>query len=115
MITEEIILQNIVDIRTKKGIKQEVLAEELGMKQPGYSLIEKGKRSLSVSMLLQIAKILNEDIANIVTYHNKRSDIGVKNKPQPMKAILQIELQEDKKDQVLKLVFGENNLEILNK
>jgi hypothetical protein len=32
-----------------------------------------------------------------------------------IEAILQIKLQADKKDQILKLVFGENNLEILNK
>ena len=34
---------------------------------------------------------------------------------EPVEAILQIRLQKDKKDQVLKLVFGENNLEILNR
>ncbi len=34
---------------------------------------------------------------------------------EPIEATLQIKLKKDKKDQVLKLVFGENNLEILNK
>ena len=33
---------------------------------------------------------------------------------EPLEATLQIKLKKDKKDQVLKLVFGENNLEILN-
>ena len=34
---------------------------------------------------------------------------------EPVEAILQIKLKKDKKDQVLKLVFGDNNIEILNK
>lgn len=34
---------------------------------------------------------------------------------EPMEAILQVRLRKDKKDQVLKLVFGENNIEILNR
>ena len=32
-----------------------------------------------------------------------------------VEAILQIKLKKDRKEQVLKLVFGDNNLEILNK
>ena len=34
---------------------------------------------------------------------------------EPVEAVLQIKLKKDKKDQVLKLVFGENNIEILNR
>ena len=42
---------------------------------------------------------------------------GEKKDPEqePVEAILQIKLKKDKKDQVLKLVFGENDIEILNK
>ena len=32
-----------------------------------------------------------------------------------VEAVLQIKLKKDKKDQVLRLVFGDNNIEILNK
>ncbi len=34
---------------------------------------------------------------------------------EPVEAILQIRLRKEKKDQVLRLVFGDNNIEILNK
>ena len=34
---------------------------------------------------------------------------------EPVEAILQIKLQKSKKDQVLKLIFGDNDIEILNK
>ena len=38
-----------------------------------------------------------------------------KKEDEPVEAILQIKLRKEKKDQVLKLVFGENDIEILNK
>ena len=51
---------------------------------------------------------------DLITY----PDIYVKSderEEEPVEAVLQIKLSKDKKDQVLKLVFGENNIEILNK
>ncbi len=36
-------------------------------------------------------------------------------KEENVEVVLQMKLKKDKKDQVLSLVFGENNLEILNK
>ena len=51
---------------------------------------------------------------DIITY----PDVYVKKDntdAEPVEVVLQIKLQKDKKDQVLKLAFGDNNLEILNK
>ena len=53
------------------------------------------------------------DVVDIITYPNKGS--YNKENEEDIKAILQIELKKDKKDQVMKLIFGDNNLEILNK
>ena len=53
-------------------------------------------------------------VIDIITY----PDIYVKKEEaasDPVEAILQIKLQRDKKDQVLKLIFGDNDIEILNK
>ena len=51
---------------------------------------------------------------DLITYPEKyvKSD---KLTDEPVEAVLQIKLKKDKKDQVLKLVFGENNIEILNR
>ncbi len=111
MITEKNILDNIRKIRISRGYSQEYIASRLDMKQGGYSLIEKGERKLTIDKLLQIAILLDVPLEQIISYPEKK----LEKKQEPVKAILQIELQEDKKDQVLKLVFGENNLEILNK
>lgn len=113
MVTEKEILKNIAIIRKKLGYSQEYLASKIGMEQPGYALIERGERGLSVSRLLQIANAFNLNVIDIIL-HNVE-DKYIKEKDSEVKAQLTIELKADKRDQVLKLVFGENNLEILNK
>ena len=65
------IRENIVSIRNSKGFSQEYVAEKLGMKQSGYGLIERGKRSLDYEMLLQLALIFEFDVIDIITYPNK--------------------------------------------
>ena len=111
MITQEQILKNILKIRTDKGFTQQNVAEHLGIEQGSYSLIEKGRRELSIERLLQIAIFLGGDVKDIITYHNREYN----NSDDEVKAVLQIELKKDKKEQVMKLIFGDNNLEILNK
>jgi transcriptional regulator with XRE-family HTH domain len=106
------IVKNISAIRREKGVTQEVIAEELGVDTSVISNIENGKRELKVSELEKIAKVLGVDVLFLITYphvYEKKN-----HKPEPVEAILQIKLRSDKKDQVLKLVFGENNLEIFN-
>ncbi len=111
MITTETILDNIKKIRESKGYSQEYVASKINIKQGSYNLIENGNRKLTIDKLLQIAICLDISPEEIITFSEK----DIAKKQEPVKAVLQIELQEDKKDQVLKLVFGENNLEILNR
>lgn len=110
-LTEDQILSNIIAIRNKRGYSQEYLASKIGMKQAGYGHIEKGDRRLPVSLLLQIAVALDVHVVDIFLYPNKFTTEA----DDDVKATLTVELKKDKKEQVLKLVFGENNLEILNK
>ena len=67
MITQEQILKNILKIRTNKGFTQQNVAEYLGIEQGSYSLIEKGRRELSIERLLQIAIFLGVDVKDIIT------------------------------------------------
>lgn len=110
MITEETILNNIKRIREKNRLSQEFVATALNMKQAGYNLIENGKRKLTIQDLLQIAIILNVKVSELIT--GNKNDIA--NEGEMVKAILHIELSRDKKEQVLKIVFGDNNLKVLN-
>ena len=113
MITKEKILENISKIRVNKKITQKSIAEFLEIEQGSYSLLERGERDLTIDRLLQIAIFFKMDVVDIITYTNKGS--YNKENEEDIKAILQIELKKDKKDQVMKLIFGDNNLEILNK
>ena len=53
-------------------------------------------------------------VVDLFTYPDKYIK-ATQTEGEQIEAILQIKLRKDKKDQVLKLVFGENNIEILNK
>ena len=108
------VVKNIREIRLQKSISQSAIADELGVDVAVISNIEKGKRELRVSELEKIAKVLRMSVIDILTYPKIFVE-STSNTLEPVEAILQIRLQKDKKDQVLKLVFGENNLEILNR
>jgi transcriptional regulator with XRE-family HTH domain len=109
--TEDKILANIIAIRNKKGFSQDYMASKIGLKQSGYGLIERGDRRLQVFTLLQIALVFEVHVVDLILYPTEFSTREVDD----IKATLTVELKKDKKDQVLKLVFGDNNLEILNK
>ena len=112
------ILENIEALRKEKKLKQAVVAAELGVKQPAYSNYITRNNDIAFGKLSRIADILGEPVINIITYPKKYVDpetlfdsaIGLEEK-----VVLQIELKKEKKEQVMKLVFGEHNLEILNK
>ena len=108
------VVKNIREIRLQKSISQSAIADELGVVVAVMSHIDKGKRELRVSELEKIAKVLRMSVIDILTYPKIFVE-STSNTLEPVEAILQIRLQKDKKDQVLKLVFGENNLEILNR
>lgn len=104
----------IREIREKKGINQQVIADALNVDVAVVSNIEKGKRQLKVKELEIIAIALEMSVIDLITYPKVYVEKDATD-AEPMEAILQIKLSKDKKDQVLRLVFGDNNIEILNK
>lgn len=98
----------------QKGLNQTVIADALNVDTAVVSNIENGKRELKVSELEKIANALRVSVIDLLTYPKIYVE-ATSNVAEPIEAILQIRLRKDKKEQVLKLVFGENNLEILNK
>jgi transcriptional regulator with XRE-family HTH domain len=114
----ENILKNIEAIRKEKGVKQAVIASALGVSQSAYSNYITRNTDIYYNRLSQIANALNVSVIDIITYPKKYIDSSTILENAicvDEKVTLQIELKKEKKEQVLKLVFGENNLEILNK
>lgn len=105
------ILKNIDAIRRNKGYSQEYLASQIGMKQAGLSLIMSGERELKYNTLLQIANALQESIIDVIAYPEKY--VPSRGNDISTETILQIKLDSEKKEQVLKIVFGEEAAELL--
>lgn len=99
------ILENIDLIRRTKGYSQEYIASKIGMKQAGFSLIMSGERELKYSTLLQIANVLQISVIDIITYPEKYT--LAKESKVIADAILQIRLVGKKKEEVLRLVLGD--------
>ncbi len=70
-------------LRERKKIKQEIMAEKLGITQPAYSRIEKGDTKMTTEKLEKIAQALDmtpeeiyEEDRKIVITHNHNKDTG---------------------------------------
>lgn len=108
------IYEAIKEIRLQKGVNQQVIANALNLDVAVVSNIEKGKRDLRVRELEIISSVLEMSVVDLFTYPEKYIKIS-QQEDEHVEAVLQIKLRKDKKDQVLKLIFGENNIEILNR
>ena len=82
----------------------------MGVSESGISKILSGCGTLTLDHLANLARGLSVSVLDILSYSDVRVDAI-----EPVEAILQIKLKKEKKDQVLKLVFGENNIEIFNR
>ncbi len=61
----------IKKVRELKGLKQEYMAEVLGISQPSYSKIETDEVSVSPERLEQIAKVLQVSVQDILAFDEK--------------------------------------------
>ena len=60
---------NIRKIRELKNLTREYVAEELNMSMSGYGKIERGEVDLTVSKLIEIAKVLDVSTEFIFKFH----------------------------------------------
>ena len=65
------ILRNIEEIRKEKHIKQAVIAEILGIKQPAYSVYISRESDITYSRLLQISNALGVSPVDVLTWPEK--------------------------------------------
>jgi transcriptional regulator with XRE-family HTH domain len=66
------IKNKIKSIRELKNYTQEYMADQLGVTQAGYSKIEKGKTVLSFVKLVEIARILDVSVEDILSFDSQR-------------------------------------------
>ena len=105
-----VVLDNVRKIMIDRNLTQRSIGEMMGAGESSLSRIFSGEAQLTLDHLANLARCLSISGIEILTYSDQK-----KTEQDPVEAVLQIKLKKDKKDQVLKLIFGENNIEILNK
>lgn len=105
------VLETVKIIRESKNYSQERMADLMGISQSAYARFESGRSKTDLETLELFANYFDKSLLELFFYPEELPN-GANTE---LKAQLIIELKEDKKEQVLKLVFGDNNLEILNK
>jgi transcriptional regulator with XRE-family HTH domain len=113
-VTEEKVIRNIIQIRISKNLTQKQMADKLKTSEATYSRIESGITALSYAHLTNIASVVGMSVIDIISYPDTYT-IKDSNNSDSIEAVLQLKLKDKKKEQVLRIVFGESNLEILNK
>jgi len=111
---ESIIVENIRKVMNHRGLNQAKLASLSGITEQTISKILNREQSLSIYYLSKIARTLKLREIDLITWPDIYQ-APPEQKEEPSEVFLQLKLKKEKKDQVLKLVFGENNIEIFNK
>ena len=97
-------------IRLQKSINKQVIADALNLDVAVVSNIENGKRDLRVKELKIISNVLGISPVDLFTYQDKYVKLSQKEEDQT-EAILQIKLTKEKKDQIMRMLFGHENIE----
>jgi transcriptional regulator with XRE-family HTH domain len=108
------VLLSLIKIMRDRNLTQAAMAEYMGVSPSHFGKVVRGEVKMSFVQMSNLASNLSMSEIDLMTYPDKYIRVG-KAEDDPVKAVLQIELKKDKKDQVLKLLFGEHNIEILNK
>jgi transcriptional regulator with XRE-family HTH domain len=113
--TKEIhlVVEKLINIRNYKRLNQAEFAELIDIDYTIYNKIESGQLKLSLEKLSKIARNLNVREIDIFTYPKVFREFDSNN--EEIEAQLTIKLKENLKEQVLEMVFGNKNIEILNK
>lgn len=110
------ILKNIRLIRETKGLSQDQIAERLKISQSQYARFERGATKTDLETLSEFAQSVGMNLIDVITYPKKYVEIDSSySQGDTIETTLQIKLKNEKKDQVLRLVFGDNNIEFLNR
>ena len=104
------VVKNFRIIRESQGLSQEMVAEKMHKTQSSYARIERGATKIDLDTLFVFAKVMGMSVIDVISYPKKMVEEG---ESMNIEAILQLRLTKAKKEEVLKIVFGENNFDLL--
>lgn len=108
------LLQNIRKAMKDNDVSQSAIASRAGLLDSQVSKIFSGAARMSIDQFSKIAKALSMLEIDLITYPRKYVPTDSIS-DEPVKAVLQIELDREKKDQIFKIVLGEDGVKLLNK
>ena len=100
----------IRQIVTDKGLSDAAFAKLIGMQRQNVKRTVFEKRSLDTELLCTISEVLE---CNLFDYFKSNTDDDAKKTE--LRATLSIEMGQEKQDKTIRFVFGENDIEILNR
>lgn len=106
------VIDNLRKIMKDKNLTQVTIANYAGIIPSQMSKVFSGQVGISIQQLENIATCLNMRIIDIFTYPEKYMP-AESFESENITASITIQLKKEKKDQVLKLVFGDDNLKLL--
>ena len=107
------IVENLIKILAEYKIERKTLFDSCGFSEAKVSKILNGHQNLRIDELSKIARSINMREIDIITYPKVFREI--ENYNTEVKAQLTVELNDELKDDVLKLVFGNSNLKLIKK
>lgn len=97
--------QNIKRLREDRGIKQNEIADLIGMHRSNYSKIESGQREISIAAIDKIANYFNMTIDELVHLGNDiPKEVSLEDKTAVEQVKLIQELDQEEKNMVFKMV-----------
>lgn len=106
------IADNVRKIMNDRKLTQIALAEYAGMSESQFSQAINGHRPFSLEFLSNLASGLGMRLIDIFTYPEVYQPMSKES--EEMTASITIQLKDEKKEQALKLLFGDKNIKVLN-
>lgn len=110
----EKIVQNLVRIKNERNYTQKAIGQMGGIDESQISRVLSGEVGLRIDQLEEISRGLGMRVIDIITY----PEVYVPESAIPdndVDAVLMVRLKDGKKQEILRSVFGDENIEILNK
>ncbi len=106
----------IKEIRESAGLSQYQMAEKMDITQSAYARFESSKSKIDLNRLECFANALGMSIVDVIKYPEHY--INVKDIAKEMRAYepdvtLQIKVKEEKRDEIMRIVLGDKNIELL--
>ena len=111
---QEQLRESIQNLMKDKHLNKTAMAQIAETDGGQFGRILRGQANFTLAHLENFANYFGLRAIDLFTYPD-RYVAPEKKDNDPSEVLLQFRLTKEKKDQVLKLIFGENNIEILNK